>query len=116
MKRKRFSLEQIVGVLKQAEVGVPVVFNGRYMTLAHPYSFGFFFVAHRVSAAFLAISLRRAFERALARDRPPTRPPCIPMSRRCSALRTSARRFPPSLPSATACGFFGLCLFVTTPD
>jgi len=25
MKRKRFSVEQIVGVLKQAEVGVPVV-------------------------------------------------------------------------------------------
>jgi len=25
MKKKRFSLEQIVGVLKQAEVGVPVV-------------------------------------------------------------------------------------------
>ena len=25
MKKKRFSVEQIVGVLKQAEVGVPVV-------------------------------------------------------------------------------------------
>ena len=25
MKKKRFSLEQIVGVLKQAEVGVPVI-------------------------------------------------------------------------------------------
>lgn len=25
MKRKRFSVEQIVGILKQAEVGVPVV-------------------------------------------------------------------------------------------
>jgi hypothetical protein len=34
-----------------------------------------FFLAHRTSTAFFAISLRRAFDKAFARARPPTNPP-----------------------------------------
>jgi hypothetical protein len=45
-----------------------------------------FFLAHRVSAAFVAISLRRAFKGAFARACPPTNPPRVAMSRSCSAL------------------------------
>ena len=36
MKRKRFSVEQIVGILKQAEVGVPVVELCRQAGIAEP--------------------------------------------------------------------------------
>jgi hypothetical protein len=65
---------------------------------------------HRAFAAFRAISLRFAAESAFALAGPPARPPIRAMSDSRSGVRFLARARPPfgppSLPRATACGFF----------
>jgi hypothetical protein len=70
----------------------------------------FYFFPQRAFAAFCAIALRRAAVSASARRLPPTWPPMRPIFDSSSSDRFSARAFPPfgppSLPSATAWGFF----------
>ena len=72
----------------------------------------FLVFAQRAAAAFRAISLRRLLLSLSARARPPTAPPLVANSvRSCgdiAAIRALPPTFPPSLPRATAAGFFFL--------